>query len=127
MRLPFRAIDHGLRTPEQLNGLYNRCVAGLVLSATNVSLVPHEMLAAGCIPVVNEAEHNRVVLANDEVAYARPTPADLAEALSGLVWAPAPERDARAEAAAASVADVSWDRAGRQVEEILIAAVAAPV
>ena len=32
--------------PEQLNELYNRCVAGLVLSATNVSLVPHEMLAA---------------------------------------------------------------------------------
>ena len=44
--LPFRATDHGLLHPEQLNELYNRCVAGLVLSATNVSLVPHEMLAA---------------------------------------------------------------------------------
>src|SRR5206468_4210513 len=44
-RLPFRATDHGVLTPEQLSALYNRCVAGLVLSATNVSLVPHEMLA----------------------------------------------------------------------------------
>jgi hypothetical protein len=35
---------------------------GLVLSATNMSLVPYEMLAACCIPVVNDAEHNRCVL-----------------------------------------------------------------
>jgi glycosyltransferase involved in cell wall biosynthesis len=123
--LPFAAVDHGLLEPRRLGELYRGCVAGLILSATNVSLVPHEMLAAGCIPVVNEAEHNRVVLANEEVAYSRPTPADLAETLSGLVSAPAPERVARAAAATASVADVSWDRAGRQVEEILIAAVAA--
>ena len=47
------------------------------LSATNVSLVPHEMLAAGCIPVVNDAEHNRIVLDNDQVAYA---PADAVRA-----------------------------------------------
>ena len=63
-RLPFAATEHGLLPPEQLNTLYNRCIAGLVLSATNVSLVPHEMLAAGCIPVVNDAEHNRIVLDN---------------------------------------------------------------
>lgn len=123
--LRFEAVDHGLLAPQGLGELYRGCVAGLILSATNVSLVPHEMLAAGCIPVVNEAEHNRVVLANEEVAYSRPTPADLAETLSRLVSAPAPERAARAAAAAASVADASWARAGHQVEEILIAAVAA--
>jgi O-antigen biosynthesis protein len=123
--LRFQAHDHGLLAPERLGELYRGCVAGLILSATNVSLVPHEMLAAGCVPVVNEAEHNRIVLANEEVAYSRPTPADLAETLSGLVSAPGPERAARAAAAAAGVADASWDRAGRQVEEILTAAVAA--
>ena len=80
-RLPFPAIDHGVVTPAELADLYSRCVAGLVLSATNVSLVPHEMLAAGCIPVVNDADHNRVVLDNDHVAYAPATPHDLADAL----------------------------------------------
>ena len=49
-----------------------------MLSATNVSLVPHEMLAAGCIPVVNDAEHNRMVLDNAHVAYAPATPFELA-------------------------------------------------
>jgi O-antigen biosynthesis protein len=118
-RVPFGATDHGLLTPDQLNRLYNRCIAGLVLSATNVSLVPLEMLAAGCIPVVNDAEHNRVVLDNPEVAYASPTPFDLAAALAGLVGRPPAERRAAADTAAASVQGGSWDDAGTAVERIV--------
>jgi glycosyltransferase involved in cell wall biosynthesis len=117
--LPFAAHDHGLLTPEELGDLYNRCVAGLVLSATNVSLVPHEMLAAGCIPVVNDAEHNRVVLDNPEVAYAPATPFDLANALACLVDRPAAERRAAAQAASASVQGASWEDAGAQVERVI--------
>src|SRR5450755_3122731 len=91
-RLGFRTIDHGLLSPAQLGALYNRCVAGLVLSATNVSLAPHEMLAAGCIPVVNDAEQNRFVLENDHVAYAPATPFELAATLAALVERPAAQR-----------------------------------
>jgi glycosyltransferase involved in cell wall biosynthesis len=118
-KMPFPAVDHGVMTPTELGRLYNRCAAGLVLSATNVSLVPHEMLAAGCIPVVNDAEHNRVVLDNDHVAYALPTPHDLAEALGRLVTRPPGQMAADARAAAASVQSCSWDEAGRTVERIV--------
>ena len=117
--LPFRVVDHGLRTPAQLNEIYNRCAAGLVLSATNVSLVPFEMLAAGCIPVMNDAEHNRIVLRNDHVAYAPPTPFGLAAALSECVERSRSERAAVAEAAASSVASTTWERAGEQVERVV--------
>lgn len=117
--LPFAAVDHGLLAPEELGGLYNRCIAGLVLSATNVSLVPHEMLAAGCIPVVNDAEHNRIVLDNPEVAYAPATPFDLANALSCLVDRPTAERRAAAQAASASVQGASWEDAGALVERVI--------
>jgi O-antigen biosynthesis protein len=118
-RLPFTATDHGLCTPEQLNALYNRCVAGLVLSATNVSLVPHEMLAAGCVPVVNDAEHNRIVLDNDHIAYAPATPFELADALCALVERPISVRAAAATAASASVEGDSWDEAGAVVERVV--------
>jgi glycosyltransferase involved in cell wall biosynthesis len=124
-RLGFRATDHGVLTPEQLNALYNRCIAGLALSATNVSLVPHEMLAAGCIPLVNDGEQNRMVLDNPHVAYAPPTPFDLAEALSALVERPLTERYAAAEAAATSVQAASWGTAGQQVDRIVRRVVAA--
>jgi O-antigen biosynthesis protein len=118
-RLPFPATDHGVLTPEELSGLYNRCIAGLVLSATNVSLVPHEMLATGCIPVVNDAEQNRVVLANDHVVYAPATPFDLADALAALVERPPAERRAAAERAAASVETTSWPESGAAFERVV--------
>jgi O-antigen biosynthesis protein len=117
--LPFAATDHGTVTPDQLNDLYNRCIAGLTLSATNVSLVPYEMLAAGCIPVVNDAEHNRIVLDNPEVVYAPATPFDLAGALAALVERPSIDRAAAADAAAASVQGASWQDAGAVVERAI--------
>jgi glycosyltransferase involved in cell wall biosynthesis len=117
--LPFAATDHGLLAPDELNALYNRCVAGLVLSATNVSLAPHEMLAAGCIPVVNDAEQNRMVLDNPEVVYAPATPFDLANALSALVERPADERAMAARTAAASVGGTSWQDAGGTIERVI--------
>lgn len=123
--LPFRATQHGLLTPAELNQLYNRCVAGLTLSATNVSLVPHEMLASGCIPVVNDAEHNRLVLANDHVSYARATPFDLAAALADLLARPPEQREVLAAQGSVSVAGASWATAAQQVEGAIVRAVAA--
>ena len=124
-RTAFPAVNHGSLTPEACNTLYQRCIAGLVLSATNVSLVPHEMLAAGCLPLVNDAEHNRIVLDNDHVVYAPATPFELANALSALVERSADVRAAAAEAAAGSVRGCSWDAAGVEVERIVRTAVEA--
>jgi glycosyltransferase involved in cell wall biosynthesis len=116
-KLPFPFVDHGVVRPDELNRIYNRCFAGLSLSMTNVSLVPYEMLAAGCIPVVNEAEHNRIVLNNSLVRYASATPHALALALEVLL----PTKDARALAVAASrsVSSASWEAAGVAVEQSL--------
>jgi len=115
-KLPFAFVDHGLVTPEQLNEIYNQCYAGLSLSLTNVSLVPHEMLAAGCIPVVNDADHNRIVLDNPFVRYAPANPHALASELEVLVELPA--FDAHSREAAASVRGATWDDAGATVDAI---------
>ena len=117
--LPFPARQHGLLDPRQLSDLYNRCLGGLVLSATNVSLVPWEMLAAGCIPVVNDAEHNRRVLDNDHVRYAAATPGGLADALGRLARTPSALRHRRAIEAARSVVGASWADAGATVEGVI--------
>ena len=124
----FRAIDHGLLNPGSSDELYSRCVAGLVLSATNVSLVPHEMLASGCIPVVNDAEHTRIVLDNDHVAYAPPTPFELADALVALVEARARAARGRRERRRQRRPATTWADAARQFERILrrVVAPAAP-
>lgn len=114
--LRFRVTNHGRITPEALNHIYNRCYAGLSLSLTNVSLVPHEMLAAGCIPVVNEAAHNRIVLDNPFVRYASPSPHALAAELEVLVSRI--DFESLSRAAAASVHAARWDDAGATVDAI---------
>ncbi|HLT60821.1 MAG TPA: glycosyltransferase family 1 protein [Microlunatus sp.] len=97
--LPFLAVRHGRLTPNELNALYNTCIAGLALSFTNISLVAEEMLAAGTIPVINDAPEARADLENDHARWARPTPTAIADALSELVETVDPDR---VEAAAAS-------------------------
>jgi hypothetical protein len=116
-KLPFSYVDHGLMSPKDLNRIYNRCFAGLSLSMTNVSLVPHEMLAAGCIPVVNDAEHNRAVLDNPFVRYASPTPHALAAALDDVVATK--DFAALAASASASVSSASWEAAGAVVQQCI--------
>ena len=116
-RLPFDCVEHGRVTVEQLNEIYNQCYAGLSISLTNVSLVPHEMLAAGCIPVVNDASQNRTVLNNPHVEYAPLTPHALAAALETVVTRP--DFDTVSRAAASSVQSALWSDAGARVDSIL--------
>jgi glycosyltransferase involved in cell wall biosynthesis len=113
-QLPFRFFNHGRVTPDRLNEIYNRCFAGLSLSLTNVSLVPHEMLAAGCIPVVNDALHNRIVLNNEFVQYAPLNPHALAAALDAIITRP--DFETLSQAAAGSVRATTWDDAGAAVD-----------
>jgi hypothetical protein len=117
VKVPFRANNHGSVTPEQLNRIYNKSYAGLSLSLTNVSLVPHEMLASGCIPIVNDAPHNRMVLNNPFVRYSSLDPHALASTLESVVLMP--DFDALSLQAAASVRATSWDDAGASVDAIL--------
>ena len=119
--LPFSHVDHGLVTPDELNTIYNQCYAGLSLSMTNVSLVPHEMLASGCIPIVNEAHHNRVVLDNPVVRYAPASPHELARALQSVSETDDPAQ--LVSTASTSVQDASWEAAGQQVEAAFVRAV----
>jgi glycosyltransferase involved in cell wall biosynthesis len=83
--LPFPFVNRGILNAEELNNLYNECATGLVLSFTNMSLLPLEMMAAGCIPVLNEAEHTKMVPFSGQMEYAEPNPAALADALHNIV------------------------------------------
>lgn len=119
---PFKCADHGPLDPAALGRLYNRCFAGLSLSLTNASLVPLEMLAAGCLPVVNDADHTRAVLNNPYVLYASVDPHSLAEKLEAAVnlnnW------EAVSRSASESVR-YKWEEAGEVIESIFRRVVAA--
>lgn len=100
-QLSFPVTWHGRLTPPDLNDLYGSAVAGLAMSFTNVSLIAEEMLAAGCVPVINDDPLVRADLDNAEVLWTRPTPQALADALCRAV--DAPDVEERATRAAAGV------------------------
>jgi len=114
--LPFPVTDHGKLTPGELNTLYNRTVTGLALSFTNVTLVAEEMLASGCVPVLNRSPHTR--LDNDQLVWADPTPGSLAGALVALVDEHPDARKRRVGAAASSIR-TSWTDAQRVFCDLL--------
>jgi len=116
-RLPFPFHDHGVMKLSELDSLYNDCAAALVISFTNMSLLPLELLSAGCIPVVNDAPNNTLVSANPYISYTPSSPAAMADALCEVVERPDQVEYARK--AAASVQNLAWDDSGAKFEAIM--------
>ena len=110
----FAFVDHGHLAPTELAALYQSCAAGLVLSLTNLSLLPNELLAAGCIPVMNDAENTRASCDNPCARFAGALPDQLADELCSVIEAP-DAAEIRA-AAAAHVARHSWEHVADQLE-----------
>jgi glycosyltransferase involved in cell wall biosynthesis len=122
-QLPFPFVDHGVLPLDRLNGLYNDCAAGLMLSLTNFSLLPLELLCAGCIPVMNDGPNNRLVSNNPHLVFTRPTPQALAAALADVV--DRPDLPAHARRASESVEGLDWNASGAQMERIMLRALGA--
>ncbi len=112
LRIPFRHENPGNVQVGELNALYNRCAAGLVLSLSNLSLLPLELLSAGVIPVVNDGENNRMVSNNPFIEYTEPIPRALADRLVSIV--DRPDLAEYAARASESVEITGWAKSGQQ-------------
>jgi len=117
LKFSFPFVNHGVMKLTELDGLYNDCAAALVISFTNMSLLPLELLSAGCIPVVNDAPNNTLVSANPYISYTQSSPSAMADALCAVVERADQVEYARK--AAASVQNLSWDDSGAKFEAIL--------
>ena len=110
--LGFPVVQHGRPSPGELNQLYNQCAAGLAMSFTNISLVAYEMLAAGCIPVVNDSPDARADFRSPHAVWSAATPSALASALELAVSRATPQT---ARQAAMDTLGGSWEITGAQV------------
>jgi glycosyltransferase involved in cell wall biosynthesis len=118
-KIPFPYTNRGILSHKELAELYQESVACLVLSLTNVSLLPFELLAAGCIPVMNEGDNNSMVLGeNKYITYTGDSPIELAKGLVSVVTNPKVEKTATA--AVESVNGKSWEDSYKKVERIIV-------
>lgn len=113
---PFPQEHLGVASPEQLAWAFSEATVGLVLSMTNYSLMPQEMLACG-LPCVDLAGFSAETVfgADGPVELSPFDPVELADALERLLddqalW------QRRSDEGRAFVADRTWDRAAQQLE-----------
>lgn len=115
--VPFPYVNHTALQINELPELYNKSAAALVMSLTNMSLLPLELLACGTIPVVNDAPNNRLVSDNPFIKYTEPSPQALADALIETVKRN--DLPKYAKKAADSVASDGWGEAGERFLGVL--------
>lgn len=109
--IPFEYTNLSSLQLSELNAVYNRCAAGLVLSLSNMSLLPLELLASGVVPVVNDGPNNRMVSDNPFIEYVPASPVAIARKLAEVIDRPdAPEHARRI---SESVAGTTWADSGK--------------
>ncbi len=115
--LPFPYVNRRILDTEDLNKLYNESATGLALSFTSMSLLPVEMMASGCIPVVNKAPYTTMVHYPKYVQYAEPSPQGLADA----IWEAANPSDPAKQAQAVSdyAKEFAWFKYTDHLDRIL--------
>lgn len=116
--LDFPYEDRGILSHRELGELYREATLGLVFSATNISLIPKEMMACG-LPVIDLERENTVSsLPEGCASLVRPDPHAIAERIHSLLD-DAATRQALAERALSYVQTLSWDKAGNVFHEAL--------
>jgi glycosyltransferase involved in cell wall biosynthesis len=122
---PFPHRHLGVLGPDRLADTYASATVGMVLSLTNPSLIPQEMLACG-LPCVDVAGESMLATygATGPVTLAAPDPVSLCGAIEALLDDPA-LRWERADAGVRWAAARTWPAAAAQVQEGLRAALRA--
>ena len=118
--LPFSAILLGVLPVSELGALYRSCDVALVLSHTNLSLLPLELMACGCAVVSNEGPNIEWLLTDKTVRLAKPDPKSLAEAVVELL-ASDQLRLRKIEAGLAFAQSTDWTKEIRTIESVLLA------
>lgn len=120
-RIPFPHLACGTLALDDLPDVYSQCDVALVLSLTNLSLLPLELMACGCAVVSNRGPNVQWLLSNEVALLTDATPEALAEGICALL-----QDDGRRQALAAR-AEVfargqTWEAVARDFEAGLQAA-----
>ncbi len=109
----------GILSHEELSWVFSEATVGLVLSLTNYSLIPQEMLACGlpCVDLAGVSAES-VFGKDGPVALSEFNPIAIADVMERLLCS-CEEWGRRSNAGVAFVAGRTWDSAAAQVEDAL--------
>jgi glycosyltransferase involved in cell wall biosynthesis len=84
-KIPFEHVNAGVVVLDDLPDLYSQCDVALVLSFTNLSLLPLELMACGTPVVSNRAKCTEWLLNDTNARLAEPNVESLADALCAVL------------------------------------------
>jgi len=116
--LPFTVINPGVLPISRLGALYRSCDVALVLSHTNLSLLPLELMACGCAVVSNSGPNAEWLLSEHNSRLANLEPASLAEALI-VILQDDELRNRQVERALGFVQSTDWAKEIKTIESVL--------
>jgi glycosyltransferase involved in cell wall biosynthesis len=126
INLPFPAIFPGVLALSELGALYRSCDVALVLSHTNLSLLPLELMACGCAIVSNEGPNTEWLLTSQRAQIAMANPQSLANAVIELLENNSLRRE-KVNAGLAFAETTDWTREIRTIESAILQRIAAPI
>lgn len=115
--ISFPYTELGVSDVDALPAIYNSCAAALVLSFSNLSLLPLELLSCGAIPVLNKGANNEMVVDNEYIKYCESAPGSLAKALDEAVNRA--DQIEYAKKASESVSTQNWQESGDRFVSII--------
>jgi glycosyltransferase involved in cell wall biosynthesis len=116
--IPFAHLNAGTLSLDELPDLYSQCDVALVLSFTNLSLLPLELMACGTPVVSNRAPCTEWLLNDDNACLALPTVEALSDALCAVLEDPRQAERLR-QGGFATAATTDWRVEARKVGNIL--------
>ena len=116
--IPFHHLNAGELPLAELPGLYSQCDLALVLSGTNLSLLPLEIAACKCPLVLNDTPSANWLLPPTAAYYAKPNPDSLAQALLRAYKNPK-QRAQKAERAFRIARASSWQKEADKIVKII--------
>jgi len=84
-QIPFPYVNEGVLSIQALPGVYSQCDVALVLSLTNLSLLPLETMACNCAVVSNKGANVEWLLDENNTKLSDSTPEALSDALISLL------------------------------------------
>lgn len=116
--IPFHHLNCGELTLQELPDLYSQSDLALVLSGTNLSLLPLEVAACKCPLVMNDLPSARWLLPDDACYYAGMSPDEMAATLSEAIKDEKGRR-AKADKAFDIALASSWDKESDKLVSLL--------
>lgn len=117
-QLPFRFVDRGVMSLEDLPELFHSCDVALVLSYSNASLLPVELMACGCTVVSNRGPYVEWLLDDTVARLVDSNVPAIADAICSLIEDDA-ARHALREAGLRFAQETDWEREGNRFYEYL--------